>query len=162
MNAKRCYLFALEVQPLEVGDIHQALPLHCTLMHRFWSELSPEALADKVASYFAIISPVKLIPYEHLLLGPKQVPVAELELTDQIKSLHMGLYELLNDLNVAYTAPEWVGEGYRSHVTEKENARLEVGSTHVSNAAYLIEVEVPEHPHARLIRHKFEFTAQPL
>jgi hypothetical protein len=84
---KHCYLFALEVQPLEVGDIHQTLPLHCTLMHRFWSELSTDVLADKVSSYFATISPVKLISYERLLLGPKQVPVAELELTDQIKRL---------------------------------------------------------------------------
>ena len=161
MNAKHCYLFALEVQPLEVGNIYQTLPLHCTLMHRFWSELSPEVLAGNVSFYFATISQVKLIPYEHLLLGPKRAPVAELELTDQIKSLHMGLYELLNDLHVEYTAPEWVGEGYRPHVTEKENARLEVGSIHTSNAVYLIEVEVPEHPHARLIRHKFEFSAQP-
>jgi len=161
MNSKHCYLFALEVQQLEVGSIHQVLPLHCTLMHRFWSELPPEVLAEKVASYFAAISPVKLIPYEHLLLGPKQVPVSELELTEQIKNLHMGLYDLLNDLHVEYTAPEWVGEGYRSHATEKESARLENGSVHVSPAAYLIEVEVPEHPHARFIRHKFEFTAQP-
>ncbi len=161
MNSKRCYLFALEVQPLEVGDIHQTLPLHCTLMHRFWSELPPEALAEKATSYFATFSPIKLIPREYLLLGPKQVPVAELELTEQIKSLHMGLYGLLNDLHVEYTVPEWVGEGYRSHVTEKDNARLEVGSTHMSNAVYLIEVEVPEHPNARLIRHRFEFTAQP-
>lgn len=68
----------------------------------------------------------------------------------------MRLYDYLNDLGVEYTAPEWVGKGYRAHVTERENTRLEVGSQQSSNAIYLIEVKVPGHDHKRLIRHKFE------
>lgn len=68
----------------------------------------------------------------------------------------MSLYELLKDLSVEYMAPEWVGEGYRAHVTERENARLEVGSDQNSNAVYLIEVKVPDHGHKRLVRHKFD------
>lgn len=141
---------------MDVGDTYEELPLHCTLMHRFWSELDPEVLADKLSEFFKTIQPILLKPYEHLLLGPKQVPVSELELTDQFKDLHMRLYESLNDLGVEYTAPEWVGDGYRAHVTERENARLEVGTEYVSKAVYLIEVKVPGHDHKRLIRHKFE------
>jgi hypothetical protein len=153
---KHCYLFALEVIPMSVGDIYEELPLHCTLMHRFWSELEPEVLANKVYDFLKEVKPITLKPYERLLLGPKQVPVSELELTDEFKHLHMGLYELLNDLGVVYTAPEWVGERYRAHVTERENARLEVGSEQDSNAVYLIEVEVPKYDHKRLIRAKFD------
>jgi hypothetical protein len=141
---------------MNVGDMYEELPLHCTLMHRFWSELEPEALADKVSDFFKQIQPLALKPHERLLLGPKQVPVCELELTDELKSLHMDLYELLNGLGIEYTAPGWVGEGYRPHVTERENARLEVGSEQNSNAVYLIEVKVPGHDRKRLVRHKFE------
>jgi hypothetical protein len=125
-------------------------------MHRFWSELESEVLADKLSEFFKTIQSVVLKPYEHLLLGPKQVPVSEIKLTDQCKELHMNLYESLNNLGVEYTAPEWVGEGYRAHVTERENARLEVGTEYVSKAVYLIEVTVPGYEHKRLIRHKFE------
>lgn len=155
MRNNHCYLFALEVTPLHVGDIYDELPLHCTLMHRFWSDLEPEILAAKVSDFFKETRHVTLKPHERLLLGPKQVPVSELELTDELKRLHMGLYEILNDLGVEYTAPEWVGDGYRAHVTERENARLEVGSEQNSNAVYLIEVNVPGHDHKRLVRHKF-------
>jgi hypothetical protein len=158
MNQKHCYLFALEVQPLEVGAVYDELPLHCTLMHRFLSELSPQVLVDKTQPFFAAIKPVKLIPHEHLLLGPKQVPVSELKLANQLKGLHAGLYTLLNDLHVEYTAPEWVGEGYGPHVTDRENARLEVGTEHIAKTIYLIEVEVPGYPDQRLIRHKFDLT----
>ena len=44
------YLFTLEVVPLEVGKTYDELPLHCTLMFRFWSELPAEELAAKVGS----------------------------------------------------------------------------------------------------------------
>jgi hypothetical protein len=152
---KHCYLFALEVQPLEAGATYRTLPLHCTLMHRFLSELSPGVLAGKLGSFFAGVPQVKLIPREYVLLGPNQVPVSELELTSQIRNLHMELYALLNSLRVKYTAPEWVGQGYRPHVSGRENARLEIGSEHISPAIYLIEVEEPDHAQVRIIRHTF-------
>ncbi len=141
---------------MNVGDVYEDLPLHCTLMHRFWSELDREVLADKMNDFFKEIRPIILKPYKRLLLGPKKVPVSELELTDELKGLHMRLYDFLNDLEVEYTAPEWVGKGYRAHVTERENAHLKVGIQQASNAVYLIEVKVPGHDHKRLIRHKFD------
>lgn len=72
MTTKHCYLFALEVKPMKVGDIYEELPLHCTLMHRFWSELDPEVLADKMKDFFKEIQAVILKPHERLLLGPKK------------------------------------------------------------------------------------------
>lgn len=160
MTNKHCYLFALEVKQMNVGDMYEELPLHCTLMHRFWSDMNAETLADKVSAFFAGIRPITLKPHERLLLGPKQVPVSELELTDEFKSLHMELYQLLNDLGVEYTAPEWVGEGYRAHVTEREGSGLEIGNEYTSSAIYLIEVKVPGYDHKRFIRHKFELKEQ--
>jgi len=157
MTAKtHCYLFALEIDPMHVGNVYYDLPLHCTLMHRFWSDLDAEELADKVRTFFATSSPVVLTAQERLKLGPKQVAVSEISLTPEIEQVHMSLYRLLNELDVEYTAPEWVGTGYRAHVTERENARLEVGSTRTSTTAYLIEVNVPGYEHNRIVRAKFE------
>jgi len=141
---------------MQLEGIYDELPLHCTLMHRFWSELEPDILASKLDDFFKKIQPVLLKPHERLLLGPKQLPVSELELTDQLKELHAELYKHLNDLSVEYTAPEWVGEGYRAHVTERQNDRLELGDEHLSKAIYLIEVKVPGHDHKRIVRHKFD------
>jgi hypothetical protein len=159
MTNNHCYLFALEINPLEVGGVYDELPLHCTLMHRFWSKLNPDDLSDKVQSLLATYKQVRLNAIERTVLGPKRVTVSEIEFTDEFKNLHMALYKLLNDLDVEYTAPEWVGNGYKAHVTERENVKLTVGSQHVSKAIYLIEVEVPEHENKRLIRTKFDLEA---
>jgi len=64
MNDRRCYLFTLEVEPLEVGKVYNELPLHCTLMPRFWTELAPYALASAVRSLFDQISPVVLTAHK--------------------------------------------------------------------------------------------------
>lgn len=157
MKQKHCYLFALEAALMQVGELYEELPLHCTLMHRFWSGLSAEELATRVRPLFAHIQPVTLIAEKHLLLGPKQVPVSELKLTDDLRGLHAELYRLLHELHVDYTASEWVGEGYRAHISERPNARLELASKQQCEAVYLIEVKMPGHDHKRLVRAKFSF-----
>jgi hypothetical protein len=82
MTSRHCYLFTLEVSPMKEGDVYNELPQHCTLMHRFWSEFESDELIAKVNNFFEHVAPVKLKPYEQLLLGPKQIPVSELEFTD--------------------------------------------------------------------------------
>lgn len=159
MTNRHCYLFALEVKPMEIGGIYSDLPLHCTLMHRFWSGFSPDILADKIRNTLESTPQVLLTAHEHLLLGPKQVAVSELVFTAELKKLHMQLFELLNDFGVEYTAPEWVGDGYRAHITERKDASLPVGDEHLSKTIYLIEVEVPGHDHERLVRAKFTLSS---
>lgn len=155
MAHKHCYLFALEVSPLKVGGIYNELPLHCTLMHRFCTELEASVLASKVHDLFSHAQPIELIVHKRSLLGPKQVAVSEIVPTPGLLDVHTRLHDLLIGLEAEYTAPEWVGEGYRAHVTEREHAMLEVGAHHLSKAVYLIEVKVPGHDHQRLIRAKF-------
>jgi hypothetical protein len=156
MKQKHCYLFALEVAPLHVGDAYDELPLHCTLMHRFWSGLPVDELTDKVRSLFDKTPPIVLAAQKHTLLGPKQVAVSLIKPTEPLAALNMRLYELLNGLGVEYTAPQWVGKGHVFHVTDREQATLGVGQQHLSQAAYLIEVKVPGHDHQRFVRARFE------
>ena len=156
MKTRHCYLFTLEVEPLEVGKFYDKLPLHCTLMPRFWSSLSPKELADNVRKLFDETSPGTLAAYERTLLGPKQVAASLIKLTRELDTLNMQLYQLLNKLGVEYMNPQWVGKGHVFHVTEQEHARLEVGGVHISKAIYLIEVEVPGRKHKRIAQEKFE------
>jgi hypothetical protein len=155
MATKHCYLFALEIAHMDVSGIYDELPLHCTLMHRFWCELSPEELAHRVAHLFGKYQPLLLKAHARLLLGPKQIAVSEIELTDPLRSLHMQLLDLLDTLGVQYTEPAWVGEGYRAHATERPYAKLEVGKEHLCKAIYLIKVKASGRDPRRFVRAKF-------
>jgi 8-oxo-dGTP pyrophosphatase MutT (NUDIX family) len=59
-NCAHCYLFALEVVPLEVGAVYDELPLHCTLMHRFWTRLTPTELVAQTENVFRDTQPLSL------------------------------------------------------------------------------------------------------
>lgn len=144
---KHLYLFTLEVEPLIVGATYDELPLHCTLMHRFYSELS-----DSEKQLFDKTPPLVLTAYEHGKLGPKQVPVSLIRLTEELDDLNMRLFNQLNKLEVEYTAPQWVGKGHVFHVTDRDNEVLEVGKSHATYTAYLIKVV----DHKRVIRKRFE------
>lgn len=152
--SRRCYLFALEVVPLTVGQVYDELPLHSTLMHRFWVSLSPEGLADKTKALFEQTQPLVLAVHERAKLGPKQVSVALITHSPELESLNMRLYGLLDELGVEYAAPQWVGPGHVFHVTDRPNAKLGVGESVICRAVYLIEVKVPGHDHARVPRTK--------
>lgn len=158
MHNRRCYLFAFEVASLEIGQLYDELPLHCTLMHRFWSVLSPEELASKVRDIFDATPPVVLEAERRELLGPKQVAVSLIKPTPALDTLNMRLFDRLNSLGVEYTEPLFVGKHHIFHVTERERSRLEISNRHISGAVYLIEVKIPGHDHARLIRHKFKLS----
>jgi hypothetical protein len=153
-NNQHLYLFILEVEPTKAEHTYSDLPLHCTLMHHFWSDLSPAALGHKVGPLFEQTSPPLLVSGEQLAYGPRKVVVNRIDLTRELKTLHTRLYTLLNELGVEYTAPEWVGEGYESHVTHREDgSHLAAGEQHISKAAYLVEIIDQK----RAIRMKFDF-----
>lgn len=153
-TGKHLYLFTLEVEPLKVGAIYDELPLHCTLMHRFYSRLSAEELSDSIKPLFDKSPPITLTVYEHTKLGPKQVPVCLISLTKELDNLNMQLFNQLNQLEVEYTAPQWVGKGHVFHVTDRKNEKLDVGGNRICKAAYLIEVV----DHKRIVRKRFELS----
>lgn len=156
MQSRHCYLFTLEVSPLEAGKWYNELPLHCTLMHRFWSAMSSEELEMKVGDLFAATPPLVLEAERRELLEPKQVAVSLIKPTPELDALNMWLFERLNSLEVEYTEPLFVGKHHIFHVTERERSRLEIGSRHISNAVYLIEVKIPGLDHKRLVRQKID------
>jgi hypothetical protein len=68
-----------------------------SLVHRFWSDLSVKELGAGIGQLLAATPPVTLIFGEEEMLGPKKTAVNKIELTDQLKQLHMRVYDRLND-----------------------------------------------------------------
>ena len=152
--SKHCYLFALEVEPLLVGVGITQLPLHCTIMHRFLSDLEPSDLMKEVQSVFRNIKPILLKSGREEMFGK---PVNVIEQSAELIKLHKSLHDMLIDLPVEFTAPQWVGNGYTPHVSHQGNISLPTGTEHTVNAVYLIEVKVPNASGLKFARAKFSF-----
>ncbi len=153
-NAQHCYLFALEISPLEEGAAYETLPMHCTLMHRFWVSETPEDLVGKVKPILKKYQNITFTPGKKMELGPKHTVVYELEGLDELKKLHVELYELLKSLGTTFTENEWVGDGYTPHASDREDSPLVKNVPFTATAVNLIEVKVPGHDHMRFVRKK--------
>lgn len=153
---KHLYIFTLEVVPMSVGQTYNPLPSHLTLMSRFWSSLSPEELSGVVRPLFQETPPIELIFGEAATLGPKQVAVHLVQNTKALKDLHSHLHNLLDTIGVAYTAPQFVGDGHRPHISKREGDQFNVDHKQMANAACLIEVEIKGDDHLRHIRARFD------
>ncbi|MDB5176039.1 MAG: hypothetical protein JWM81_897 [Candidatus Saccharibacteria bacterium] len=150
------YLFTLEVTPLNVGKAYASLPLYCTLMYRFHSPLSAQELIAAVEPLFARTKPLLLEAGEHQAFGPRQVLVTMLRPSPVLLLLHNALYTALNDLGVTYAEAEWVGSGYKPHVSDQSGKSFAKLSPHMSTAIYLIEAQFPLEGNQRYIRAKFQ------
>lgn len=152
---KHCYLFTLEVEPLQIDVSYRVLPLHCTLITRFWIALGPEALTLAVADIFAKVRPVPLVAFKRAILGPQRVTVSLVEPNKSLTILSTILFGRLRELGAEPEVAEWSGDKHIFHVTDRPNAVLVLDTVHTSQAVYLIEVKVPGHGHGRIVRHKF-------
>lgn len=155
------YLLALEVTHLEVGSVHDVLPAHCTLVHRFRSDLNCDDLIEELRPILDGTNPLLLLFEAKDVFGPPPVVVNKIAETDELMRLHLQLCRKLDELAVEYTAPQWVGVGYKPHVTERPGAVFSPGDSCVSTAVCLIEVMVPGNEKARFIRHKFALKGSP-
>ena len=142
---------------MTVGQAYEQLPMHCTIMHRFHSALSAADLTFALEPIIAASVPIVMRPTGHMAFGPRQQLVTMIELSAALLSLHMKLYEKLNELGVQYTETDWVGTGYTPHVTDKHGKRLHTMALTECQAVYLISVEHPLVGNKRLIEAAIDF-----
>lgn len=90
---------------MQVGQMYNPLPSHVTLMSRFWSDLSPDKLAETARPLFQETTPLELIFGETTKLGPKQVTAHMVAPSRELKGLHTKLRNLLDVAAVEYTSP---------------------------------------------------------
>lgn len=154
MHQLHCYLLALEIEPM-LPESYERLPVHCTLVHRFLTDLEPGALATLVAPLLNETPPIELLFGAEEIFGPPPVMVNVIAASAQHYKLHTSLVTTLAAAGVEYTEPQWVGLGYRPHVSHHNGAHLRTSSTVLCPAAYLIEVRVPGYDKLKFIRSKF-------
>jgi|SRR5882757_2505120 len=150
------YLFTLEIDPLVVGEVYNPLPSHLTLVSRFWSKLSPDVIVNATRAIFEQTKPIELTFGDEDAIGPKKTAVHLIENSEVTKQLHLVLVDVLNNLNVTYTQPRFIGEGHLPHVSKRDNVEYAVGSRRVVDTVYLIEVEIRGNDHLRYVRAKFD------
>lgn len=146
------YLFILEITPVEVGKTYGELPSHLTLMSRFFSDSSPEKIAEIVKPVFAQQPPINLVFGEMKTLGPKQLRVHMIKESRALRQLHNQLRTLLDSVNVVYEYPQFIGDNHKPHVTKRDGVDFAVGDSKITKAAYLVEIIDGE----RVIRSKFQ------
>jgi len=159
-KTEHLYLFTLEVIPLIVGELYNPLPSHLTLISRFYSHETSEQITAMVHDLFNETRSIDLLFQKSTEIGPKQTPVHIIEPSTELKLLHAKLLKILDENDVTYTQPQFIGNGWRPHVSERENDNFITGKSQLSKYAYLIEVFIQNENHLRVVRQKFKLTSR--
>jgi 2'-5' RNA ligase len=134
------YLLALEIEPVEVGKVYVALPLHCTVVHWFRSEKSPADILKAITQQVTATPPLELISGPADLFGKeKDVPVNRLLEDERLMEFHKSLHSTLQSIGVIDVEPMWSGDGFNMHVTRQRSGRFEEGRRFTARKLYLAE-----------------------
>ncbi len=123
-------VIVLPLRPLAVGDAFtlREWPLHVTVAPTF-------VIVGGLPAVLSAASPILLAqPALTLRVGPEEgfghamnVPVSLVEPTAELTRLHDGLVTALLAAGAQFDDPEFVGAGYRPHITLKGVAALQPG-----------------------------------
>jgi len=160
----KAYLLALEIQEVEVGRLYSSLPLHCTLVHWFWTDDSKKLLTVIESILETLPAPTLFVEGEEEFTGntksgPIGVKVNKVTKTQRLATLHETIAILLEEAGVIYVMPQYIHEGYVPHVTHQQEARLNKGDKAQVSSVYLVDADAPEYGNERKVIHKFNFKA---
>ncbi|OGG47298.1 hypothetical protein A2671_00115 [Candidatus Kaiserbacteria bacterium RIFCSPHIGHO2_01_FULL_49_13] len=136
------YLFVLEVDPMEVGEIHGSLPLHCTLMPWFYTYPDWREILEKTRGVFLGQRAVGLFSGARAFFGEKNnTPVHMLVRHKELLLLHSKLLEVLSGYGTDHVIPRYVGQKFSPHVSDHKDRSFPPGSYLLSKHVYLIEAQ---------------------
>lgn len=157
------YLIILEITPLKIGSTYDMLPLHCTLLHWFWLKQEPEEVAKKLMIALSNTAPMVLKAGDEQVFAGKNkngelvpVTVNDIELTPELRKLHEQVCTVLKSMDVRYSAPQYVHDGFHPHVTHQTDGQLLPGEVRKSAKLYLVEAAAPEYGNDRTVRASLE------
>ena len=116
----RTYLLCLPIEPVNVAQYYERLPLHCTLLQYFEVGDRTVGLLQRLEAGFKNMDTLVLYPTGRDMFGHNlDVPVTLLQMTPQLLSLHRTAVEEVTSLNdTKILDPQWAGDGYRPHVSD--------------------------------------------
>ena len=152
------YLYALEVHDMNVGKRYDMLPVHCTLVHWFELESAREQeMQQRVQLIASEIGTIALTAQSQETFsgmtknGPIPVTVDTVVYTPELRALHGGVCDILDDLGATYSNPPYVRETYVPHVTHQTTGSLQTDSTHESTSLYLITADSAAYGNPRTV-----------
>ena len=139
------YLIVLPVEKTEGSYVGQ-LPLHCTLVLPFNTCTDPEKIGVLLRGTCVRYKPIWLVSdYVDTFMAHSAERVHVLRMHADLMRLHTEMVELLKMCNVEYVSPQWVGDGYRPHVTTTRRSSFPPGAEHLADTATLLIYEgIPE------------------
>lgn len=139
------YLLALEIEPVEIGKVYVALPLHCTVVHWFRSDKTPAEILKAVTPVATTTAPLELISGPEDMFGKdKDVPVNRLLNDEKLMAFHKRLHKTLQQIGAIDVDPVWTGDGFNMHVTRQRSGRFEEGRRFTARKLYLAEALLPD------------------
>lgn len=139
------YLIVLPIDPMPEGTSYrcgESLPLHCTVMHWFKRDVGCDK--DRFHNDILFITntsqTIELISEVSALFGPaSDVPVYVLQRNVDLLLLHTRLFKFLAEVHSLPDRLDWIGAGYRPHVTTCNGRSFTPGTTHKAESLVLIE-----------------------
>jgi hypothetical protein len=118
----------LEDCPAGYEFIEDNTPLHLTYVDAFEIELAPSEFINKMQHYFHDQPKFSVMPIADELYGPdKDIPVTVMELNSALKELHDQLIKYLESEKAIFINPQFVGDGYKPHISIYGLRRVAIG-----------------------------------
>jgi len=138
------YVVVAPLTPMAVGDrfITREWPLHVTLVQVFMSDASPGDIALRLDEVAAVAAAVTVVAGDDEHFGrSRTIPVTVIEPSLELDRLHAACVAALDELAPVYENPEYLGDGYRAHVTVKRHQRVSAGEVLTLQQIALVDME---------------------
>jgi hypothetical protein len=124
------YVTVLPLEPLAVGDGFSvsSWPLHVTIVPTFETELSPQAVGAAIDFATVGQAPITAVVGEDAMFGSfATVRVALVTPSPPLDTLHRVSLAGVAALGAVFDDPQFIGDGYRPHVTATRRRRSNPG-----------------------------------
>lgn len=134
----------LPLRPLQVGDgfTLASWPLHLTVAPTFIVEGDLEAVVAIITPVIAGGPPLALrVGADEGFGRAQRIPVSLIESTTELTALHRRLIDVLSAGGAVFDDPDFIGCGYRPHVTMTKLDRVQPGDLLRLDQATIVDME---------------------
>ena len=133
-------------------------PLHLTLLGNFNIELTAGQLITELDKFASATAGFEVKVEKEDSFGVNHdISVSLINKDGSITRLHLGLMKLMNKLGATYDSPDFVGEGYRPHVTIQLASRVNAGQAFLVDDLTLVDMAPDDDNKKRKVIKTFKF-----